>query len=162
MEGDDDGVIDLVDMEDNIDDVEEYEEDEDEEIAVGEEDHEIPSSVMDFPHTYGRKRPSGPTFGLSKRGIIAERKSKWLSEPDVLGYLNSFRFLTDGDRLRLARACANYLNHQERQRTGYFQRRASTKASGDRQPKASLKRTRSVRDLSKMLDVEAVEEGGNE
>lgn len=158
----DDGIVDLVDMEDDIDDLEEPEEEE--EFAVGED--EPMSSVMGYvpPDAWtGRKRPLGLSLGLSKKKTIAARRHKWLEEPDVLGYLNSFRFLTDGDRLRLARACANYLNHQERQRTGYFQRRASKKESGGSvKTERALKRTRSVRDLSKMLDTEAAEAPGDE
>ena len=153
---------DLIDMEDDIDDLEEP--DFDEEVAVGED--EPMSSVMGYepPDEWvGRKRPLGRTFGISKSKTIAARKQKWLQEPDVLGYLNSFKYLTDGDRLRLARACANYLNHQERQRTGYFQRRkSSATASGSASDNKSLKRTRSVRDLTKMLDEEAAEAPGDE
>lgn len=143
---------DLVDMEDELEDYEE--EDLDEEAAVGEDEM---SSVMGYSAPHAWKRPSGRIIGISKRRTIAARK-RWEEEPDVLGYLNSFKHLTDGDRLRLARACANYLNHQERLRNGYFQKRSSTKASGDsRTTDKSVKRTRSVRDLSKMLDEEAIE-----
>lgn len=151
-------------MEDELDDVEEQ--DFDEEVAVGEEDEDdIPmSSVLGYEPPHAWKRPSGRTLGISRTRTIAARK-RWLEEPDVLGYLNSFKHLTDGDRLRLARACANYLNHQERLRNGYFQMRKSKKQSAGRSiqengsapAKTPLKRSRSVRDLSQMLDLEAKE-----
>jgi len=122
-------------MEDEIDDLEEMEEeDPEEEIAVGESSDEVPSSVMGYEPPASWKLRSARTIGLSKRRKPAEPKRLWLIKPDVLGYLNSFKDLTDTDRLRLARACANYLNNQERHRVGYFQKRAASRKVPSRAP----------------------------
>lgn len=150
MEGEDD-MREEVDMEDEIDDLEEV--DPDEELAVGEE----MSSVLDYePPKVWTQRPSARRFGLSKSSRVGERKWKdgtepkpWMVEPDVLGYLNTFRHLNDSDRLRLARACANYLNHKERQRVGYFEKR--------REAKTERKRSRAG-DSKRFVDDEAIEE----
>lgn len=90
----------------------------------------------------------------------------FLKEPDVLGYLNYFKYLDDKERLRLFRAGVNYLTARERQRNGHWLRREAQKklrSSGGSEstaPKPSqLKRSRSMRAIELVQDNPASNNG---
>lgn len=114
-------------MEDDIEDLEEEEQEEMSPEEVGIQPR-FPKPV------YPKRYVQPPSF---------------LKEPDVLGYLNYFRELDDPERLRLSRACVNYLTARERQRNGHWLKREQLKKSRsggrDLSQTKSLKRTRSMR-----------------
>lgn len=90
----------------------------------------------------------------------------FLKEPDVLGYLNTFRELDDPERLRLSRACVNYLTARERQRNGHWLKREQLKksrATGGQetayQKASKLKRSRSMRAIELLQDNSASNNG---
>lgn len=85
----------------------------------------------------------------------------WLHQPDVLGYLNSFRELDDPARQSLARACVNFLavkiKSRRQQETNRAEWRSRAMARGpvnygtpygasSKKPGA-LKRTKSMREM---------------
>lgn len=137
LDMDSEGVESVNSMEDDIEDLEELEEEGEmspEEVGI---QRRLPKPV------YPKRYVQPPSF---------------LREPDVLGYLNTFKDLDDPERLRLSRACVNYLTARERQRNGYWLSRLEKKkqSSGGRKdiPQTrTLKRSRSMRatDLAEMV-----------
>lgn len=131
-----DGSESLHSLEDNIDDIEEEDIDEGEEMSP----EEAGIQPRFNPPVYDK--PYKPYKSVS-----------YLKAPDVLGYLNTFRTIDDSERIRLARACVNYLTAKERQRNGYFLKRQEMLADrksrgatrGHTMVEKSLKRTRSMR-----------------
>lgn len=132
-------------MEDNLEDIEE-EEDDDEGEEMSPEDVGI------------QRRLPKPVY--PKRYI---QPPSFLKEPDVLGYLNTFRELDDPERLRLSRACVNYLTARERQRNGHWLRREQLKqervSGGSASSKKPLKRTRSMRAIDLTAETAASNNG---
>lgn len=133
-------------MEDNIDDVEE--------LDMEDDDEPSPEEI-------------GTTGFLPAREYQQwQKRPSYMNKPDVLGYLNSFKTLDDNDRARLCRSVATYLQNQINTRNGLYRRRSvgSRKAKEDLTRSGmwgpaeghptgkKLKRTRSVRDLSKALE----------
>lgn len=123
-------------LEDPIDDIEEDDDDVDEMSP-----EEVGIQPRFHPPVYDR--PSYKPY----------KSVSYLKAPDVLGYLNTFRTIDDSERIRLARACVNYLTAKERQRNGYFLKRQEMLADrknrgatrGHTMVEKSLKRTRSMR-----------------
>lgn len=139
---DDEGVVSVEEMEDDIEDLEEdLEEDGEmspEEVGI---QRRLPKPV------YPKRYMQPPSF---------------LKEPDVLGYLNYFRELDDPERLRLSRACVNYLTARERQRNGHWLKREAlkkTRESGGPQAAKTLKRSRSMRAIELLQDNPASNNG---
>lgn len=135
------------DLEDPIDDLQEMDED----------DEELPEGVEELDE----EGAGTPAFVSAREQLMRQKRPSYLSKPDVLGYLNSFKTLDDQDRARLCRSVATYLQNQINTRNGLYRRRSvgsrkdDLTRSGTWVPATGpkkLKRTRSVRDLTKALE----------